>query len=84
MTRVPDCTIAEHFSPLKDPRTGRMVDHYLIEILTIAICGVICGADDWVAMEQFGQAKEKWFRTFLHLPNGIPSYDIFGPAFAQL
>lgn len=84
MTQTPNCTIAEHFSPLKDPRTGRMVDHYLIEILTIAICAVICGADDWVAIEQFGQAKEKWFRTFLHLPNGIPSHDTFRRVFAQL
>ena len=84
MTQVLDCTITEHFSPLKDPRTGRMVDHYLIEILIIAICAVICGADDWVAIEQFGQAKEKWLRTFLHLPNGIPSHDTFRRVFAQL
>ena len=84
MTQVLDCTISEHFSSLKDPRTGRMVDHYLIEILIIAICAVICGADDWVAIEQFGQAKEKWFRTFLHLPNGIPSHDTFRRVFAQL
>jgi len=61
-----------------------MVDHYLIEILIIAICAVICGADDWVAIEQFGQAKEKWFRTFLHLPNGIASHDTFRRVFAQL
>lgn len=84
MTQVLDCTISEHFSSLKDPRTGRMVDHYLIEILIIAICAVICGADDWVAIEQFGQAKEKWFRTFLHLPNGIASHDTFRRVFAQL
>lgn len=84
MTQVPGCTISEHFRPLKDPRTGRMVGHYLIEILIITICAVICGADDWVAVETFGQAKEKWLRTFLHLPNGIPSHDTFRRVFAQL
>ena len=84
MTQDVSCTISEHFGSLKDPRTGRMVDHYLIEILTIAICGVICGADDWVAIEEFGRAKEQWFRTFLHLPNGIPSHDTFRRVFIQL
>lgn len=84
MTQIPDCTISEQFGGLKDPRTGRRVDHYLIEVLTIAICGVICGADDWVAIEEFGRAKEQWFRTFLHLPNGIPSHDTFRRVFIQL
>jgi predicted transposase YbfD/YdcC len=84
MTQVAGCIISEHFGSLKDPRTGRMVDHYLIEILIIAICAVICGADDWVAIEEFGWAKEKWLRTFLRLPNGIPSHDTFGRVFAQL
>ena len=84
MTQFPGCTISEHFRSLKDPRTGRMVRHYLIEILIIAICAVICGADDWVAVEGFGRAKEKWLQTFLHLPNGIPSHDTFCRVFAQL
>ena len=84
MTQDPTCIITEHFGSLKDQRTGRMVDHYLLEIITIAICATICGADDWVAVEEFGQAKEKWFRTFLKLPNGIPSHDTFGRVFVQL
>jgi len=84
MTQVPDCSIAEHFGELKDPRSGRMVEHYLLDILTIAICGVICGADDWVAIEEFGRAKEQWFRTFLPLPNGIPSHDTFRRVFIHL
>lgn len=84
MTQDPTCSITEHFGSLKDQRTGRMVDHYLLDIITIAICAAICGADDWVAVEEFGQAKEKWFRTFLKLPNGIPSHDTFGRVFAQL
>ncbi|MDX1523130.1 MAG: ISAs1 family transposase [Anaerolineae bacterium] len=84
MTQSPSCTIAEHFGGLKDPRTGRMVEHYLLDILTIAICGAICGADDWVAIEAFGQAKAPWLRTFLQLPNGIPSHDTFRRVFNHL
>jgi len=84
MTQVPGYSIADHFSELKDPRRGRMVNHYLLDILTIAICGVICGADDWVAIEEFGRAKEEWFRTFLPLPNGIASHDTFRRVFIHL
>jgi predicted transposase YbfD/YdcC len=73
-------SIAEHFKQVKDPR-DLSVDHLLIEIITIALCGVICGADNWVEIEQFGKAKEKWLRTFLRLPNGIPSHDTFGRVF---
>jgi predicted transposase YbfD/YdcC len=58
--------------------------HPLVEIVTIALCGVICGADDWVAIEAFGQEKEAWLRTFLALPGGIPSHDTFGRVFARL
>lgn len=73
-------SIAEHFGQVKDPRQHD-VDHLLIEIITIAICGVICGADGWVEVEEFGKAKEKWLRTFLILPHGIPSHDTFGRVF---
>ena len=52
--------------------------------MTIALCAVICGADDWVAVETFGRAKEPWLRTFLGLPGGIPSHDTFGRVFARL
>jgi predicted transposase YbfD/YdcC len=52
--------------------------------VTIALCAVICGADDWVAVETFGRAKEAWLRTFLALPGGIPSHDTFGRVFARL
>ena len=83
MTQKPSPTIIEHFSNLKDPRR-RTPDHYLIDIITIAICAVICGADSWVGVEEFGKAKEQWFRTFLKLPNGIPSHDTFGRVFALL
>lgn len=80
MTQTIQSSITEHFGQIKDPR-DLGVDHLLIEIITIALCGVICGADNWVEIEQFGQAKEKWLRKFLSLPNGIPSHDTFGRVF---
>ena len=52
--------------------------HKLLDIVVMAICAVICGADGWVEVEAFGHAKHKWLKTFLELPNGIPSHDTFG------
>jgi predicted transposase YbfD/YdcC len=80
----PSTSIGEHFSRLTDPRVERCKVHPLVEIVTIALCGVLCGADDWVAIEAFGQEKEAWLRTFLALPGGIPSHDTFGRVFARL
>ena len=77
-------SIADHFELIPDPRINRRKRHLLHDILVIAICGVICGADDWVSVAQFGREKEKWFRGFLRLPNGIPSHDTFGRVFAAL
>ena len=71
-------SILTHFSELPDPRSVRGRQHELSDILTIAICGVICGAESWTEIEQFGGDKERWFRTFLKLPSGIPSHDTFG------
>ncbi len=56
----------------------------LLDIITVALCAVICGADGWVAVETFGRAKATWLRTFLALPGGIPSHDTFGRIFARL
>jgi predicted transposase YbfD/YdcC len=56
----------------------------LLDIITIARCAVICGADSWVEVETFGRAKHEWLRTFLALPGGIPSHDTFGRVFAAL
>jgi len=72
------------FATLPDPRMKRTRKHELLDLLTIAICGVICGADGWTQVAQFGRAKRKWFKTFLHLPHGIPSHDTFGRVFARL
>jgi len=80
----PPSTIVDHFAKIEDPRYQHSPPHQLLDIITIAICGVICGADDWVAIAEFGQAKQAWLKTFLRLPKGIPSHDTFGQIFAQL
>jgi hypothetical protein len=71
------------FTQMTDPRRNN-ARHKLIDILTIALFAVICGADGWAAVEQYGQAKFKWLSTFLELPYGIPSHDTFGDVFAKL
>jgi predicted transposase YbfD/YdcC len=75
--------IVRFFRDLPDPR-ARNVIHKLHDILVIAICAVICGADGWAEVEVFGTSKLAWFRTFLDLPGGIPSHDTFGRVFARL
>lgn len=77
-------SLLDHIAIIPDPRIERSKRHSLQDIMAIAICGMICGADDWVSIEEFGRAKESWFRTFLDLPNGIPSHDTFGRVFAAL
>jgi predicted transposase YbfD/YdcC len=72
------------FVHVEDPRMERTKLHRLRDIIIIAICGVICGADGWVGIEEFGKAKEEWLTGLLQLPNGIPSHDTFGRVFAQL
>ncbi len=80
----PPTSIHAHFCILRDPRIERAKRHQLLDIVAIAVCAVICGADKWVEIEQFGNAKRPWFETFLALPNGIPSHDTFGRVFAAL
>ena len=80
----PPTSIEVHFGSLSDPRVERTRVHRLADLLTIALCAILCGANDWVAVETFGQAKEAWLRTFLRLPGGIPSHDTFGRVFARL
>jgi len=84
MSEKPGTTIAEHFASLDDPRVDRTKLHPLMNIVVIALCGVICGADSWVDIELFGESKQQWFGKFLDLANGIPSHDTFGRVFAQL
>lgn len=84
MDEQPVASIEHHFSDLEDPRIDRTKLHRLVDIVVIAICGVICGGDTWVEVESFGQAKHNWLKTFLELPNGIPSHDTFGRVFGAL
>lgn len=78
-------TCLTHFSELQDPRKHtHNFRHKLEDIFIITVLGSICGADGWTEIERFGQAKEDWLRTFLELPNGIPSHDTFGRVFSQL
>jgi predicted transposase YbfD/YdcC len=77
-------SLVAHFQTLEDPRLARTRLHSLLDILSITICAVICGADSWVEVEKYGVAKEDWLRGFLQLPNGIPAHDTFGRVFAAL
>lgn len=80
---VPGKGLLHFFKELSDPR-GRNKIHRLSDMLAIAICAVICGAEGWVDVALFGKSKRKWFGTFLDLPGGIPSHDTFGRVFARL
>lgn len=77
-------SLADCFGDLPDPRVEGRCDHKLLDIIVIAICGVLCGADSWVGIETVGKAKESWFRQFLELEHGIPSHDTFGYVFAKI
>lgn len=84
MKLKPRITISEHFNNIDDPRIERRKLHKLIDILTISLCAVICGADTWEDIELFGESKHEWLKKFLELPNGIPSHDTFARVFARL
>jgi predicted transposase YbfD/YdcC len=77
-------SIERHFDKLTDPRDKWKTGHSLIDIITLTICAVISGADDWVSIEDYGEKKEKWLKTFLLLPNGIPSHDTLSRVFSML
>jgi predicted transposase YbfD/YdcC len=84
MPKKPLEAIEAHFSKVSDPRVERTKEHKLIDIIAIAICAVICGAEGWVDIELFGKSKLPWLKTFLELPNGIPSHDTFGRVFSRI
>jgi predicted transposase YbfD/YdcC len=77
-------SVAAHFGALPDPRRDINREHRFIDILVIAICAIVCGAEDWVTVALFGEAKASWFRSFLALPNGIPAHDTFWRVFRSL
>ena len=84
MPKEPLEAIDEYFSQVTDPRVERTKEHKLIDMIAIAICAVICGAEGWTDIENFGNSKLAWLKTFLELPNGIPSHDTFGRVFSLI
>ena len=84
MADVKGVSLVEHFEDLEDPRVERTKFHQLSDIIVIAICAVICGADNWVEIEEFGHAKRDWLEALLGIPNGIPSHDTLGRVFSRL
>jgi predicted transposase YbfD/YdcC len=77
-------SICKHFARLRDPRLNRRKRHLLTDILAIAICAVICGANNFPQVEAFGKRRRDWLKKFLALPNGIPSHDTFERVFQRL
>ena len=84
MRKKPLSALTASFRSLPDPRVDRTKQHLLVDIMAIAICAVVCGADSWTDVAAFGKIKKKWLKSFLALPNGIPSHDTFGRVFAAL
>ena len=84
MTADQELSLAHHFAELTDPRIDRSRLHDLLDIVAIAICAVVAGAESWDDIEDFGNAKHDWLKTFLDLPNGIPSHDTFRRLFERL
>ena len=84
MAKSNGASIIDCFATLEDPRIELSKRHKLLDIITIAICAIICGADSWVHIEMFGRSKEEWSQTFLELPGGIPSHDTLGEVFSRL
>lgn len=84
MSQVADASILTHFSSLPDPRDNRGKEHLLLDLLAIAICAVISGAEGWEDIAEYGRAKQDWLSTFLSLPHGIPCEDTFARVFARL
>src|ERR1700730_1461825 len=79
-----DLSIAKYFTKLKDPRRAHRRLHLLQDIIVIALCAVIAGAQDWQEIETFGRKRRQWLKCFLKLPNGIPSHDTFERVFDRI
>ncbi len=84
MSNSPIASLSKHFQNLNDPRAEHSIEHLLIDMVIITICAVICGANNWVEIENYGHAKKDWLETFLELPHGIPSHDTLMRLFARL
>jgi DDE_Tnp_1-associated/EF hand len=83
--RLSQTSIHKFFASLPDPRRRRRrVKHPLLNLVVIAICGTIAGADDWEEIVQFARDRREWLSRFLDLSKGVPSHDTFGRVFAKL
>src|SRR5215208_5321540 len=80
----PDLSIPQYFAKLKDPRRAHRRRHALQDIIFIALCAVIAGAQDWQEIETFGRKRRDWLQRFLELPHGIPSHDTFERVFNRI
>lgn len=83
-SQSPDLSIPKHFKQLRDPRRRHRRLHLLQDIIVMALCAVIAGAQDWQEIETFGRKRRAWLKRFLQLPNGIPSHDTFERVFDRL
>ena len=81
MTERAHLSLMDHLGEVADPRMLRTQRHELLDILAVALCAVIGGADHWPEVVEFGESKLAWFATFLKLPNGIASHDTFARVF---
>jgi len=84
MSQPVPTSLREHFESVDDARVERTKDYALLDIIVIAICAVICGADDWVDIADWGSEKIEFLRQFMPLENGIPSHDTFGRVFSRV
>jgi hypothetical protein len=79
-----ETTINQTFGHLVDPRMNRTKLHPLVNILTISLCAIISGCDDFCTIEEYGKTKQTWFEEFLDMPHGIPSHDTFNDVLNRL
>lgn len=84
MKKLKAQSLFDSLQQISDPRVERTKRHLLVDILTITICAVICGAESWEEIAEFGRSKREWFARFLELPNGIASHDTFRRVFLLL
>jgi predicted transposase YbfD/YdcC len=84
MARQIPLGITHHFQDLPDPRRSELCEHDLLDMIVITICAVICGQHAWTDIELYGETHHRWLKTFLRLPNGIPSHDAFRYLFRRL
>lgn len=81
---MPQCALLDYIEQLPDPRQAKKCRHLFSEVVFMALCGILCGADDWNSIELYARTREEWFRRYLKLPGGIPSHDTFNRLFSLL